>query len=184
MSNTKRMVLATMFLALGLVLPFAVAQIPVLGAMLLPMHIPILLCGLICGWQYGGLVGFICPLLRSALFGMPMMFPNAIAMAFELMTYGAVIGLLWERSKYQCLRALFRCMIPAMIIGRVVWGIVSWALFAIAGTPFTLELFLAGAFINAVPGIILQFLLIPTIMLSLQNLGVIEFNQSEMPASN
>lgn len=63
MKNRNRYILnlalAAMFLALGLVLPFATAQIQQIGNMLLPMHIPVLLCGLICGWQYGGLVGFI-----------------------------------------------------------------------------------------------------------------------------
>ncbi len=60
--------------------------------MLLPMHIPVLLCGLICGWKYGILVGFILPLLRHTIFGMPILFPTGIAMAFELATYGFVIG--------------------------------------------------------------------------------------------
>ena len=92
--NIKNMTMAAMFLALGLVLPFFTGQIPQIGSMLLPMHIPVFLCGLICGWQYGGIVGFILPLLRYAIFGMPVLFPNGIAMSFELMTYGLVVGLL------------------------------------------------------------------------------------------
>lgn len=89
------LVLAAMFLAIGIVLPFFTGQIPQIGRMLLPMHLPVLLCGLICGWQYGGAVGFVLPILRYALFGMPPM-PNGLAMAFELAAYGIIVG--WPSS--------------------------------------------------------------------------------------
>ena len=95
--NTKKLAYAALFLALCLVLPMLTGQIPQIGSMLLPMHIPVLLCGLVCGWQYGAAVGFVGPLLRSVLFGMPPMYPVAIAMAFELLTYGLVIGLVYRR---------------------------------------------------------------------------------------
>ena len=94
----KNMALAALFLAIGLVLPFFTGQIPAVGKMLLPMHIPVLLCGLICGWQWGLGVGFVLPVLRSVLFSMPVMYPTATAMAFELAAYGAVIGYLYARS--------------------------------------------------------------------------------------
>ena len=119
--QVKNLTLAAMFLAIGFVLPFLTGQIQTIGNMLSPMHIPVLLCGLICGWKYGVAVGFILPLLRSMIFGMPPMYPNAIAMAFELMTYGLVIGLLYSRSRWQCVVALYRCLIAAMLAGRVVW---------------------------------------------------------------
>ncbi|WP_304683455.1 ECF transporter S component [Ileibacterium valens] len=105
-NTVKNLTLAAMFLGLGLVLPFLTGQIQGIGAMLSPMHIPVLLCGLICGWKYGLLVGVITLLLRSALFGMPVMFPGAIVMAFELGTYGAVVGYLYSVSKWHCLKAL------------------------------------------------------------------------------
>jgi len=75
--------LAAMFLAVGLLLPFLTGQIKQIGNMLLPMHIPVIMCGLICGWKYGFGVGFVMPLMRSMLFGRPIMYPDAIAMAFE-----------------------------------------------------------------------------------------------------
>ena len=78
-------------------LPFLTMQIPAVGSMLLPMHIPVLLCGFFCGWRYGLIVGVVAPLLRSVLFGMPPMFPTAAAMAFELAAYGALTGLLFQR---------------------------------------------------------------------------------------
>ena len=87
----KKLVLSALFMAIGLILPFFTGQIPAIGKMLLPMHIPVLLCGLICGWQYGLGVGFVLPLLRSLLFNFPAMYPNAVSMAFELALYGAVV---------------------------------------------------------------------------------------------
>ncbi len=88
-SALKNLLLAAMFLAIGLVLPFFTGQIKEIGNMLLPMHLPVFLCALICGWQYGTAVGFIMPLLRFALFFMPRM-PTALAMAFEMATYAFV----------------------------------------------------------------------------------------------
>ncbi len=169
--------LAAMFLAIGLVLPFFTGQIPQIGSMLLPMHIPVLLCGLICGWQYGLCIGFIMPVLRYFLFGMPVLMPGGIAMAFELAVYGLVVGLLYSRSRWKCVIALYRSMVSAMLSGRVVWGMVQMFLLGIRGESFTWKMFLTGAFFNAVPGIILQFILIPSIMVALNRTGLVPFTQ-------
>ena len=166
--NVKQMTLAALFLALGLVLPFFTGQIPQIGSMLLPMHIPVFLCGLICGWQYGAAVGFLVPLMRSFLFGMPPLFPTAISMAFELLTYGLTVGLLYSRSRWQCIRALYRCLLAAMVTGRAVWGVVQ-----------AVQIFLAGALLNAIPGIILQLILIPVVMLALNRTGLVPFKRAE-----
>lgn len=169
--------LAAMFMAIGLVLPFLTGQIKQIGSMLLPMHIPVFLCGLICGWQYGLIVGFILPILRSTLFGMPILFPTGIAMAFELATYGAVIGWLYSHSRWQCVIALYRCMIMAMLAGRLVWGVVQVVLLGINGNGFTWQMFITGAFLNAIPGIILQLILIPAIMVALNRTGLVRFGR-------
>ena len=81
--SLRSLALSAMFLALGLVLPFLTGQIPEIGNLLLPMHLPVLLCGLVCGWKYGLAVGFTTPLLRSMLFGMPTFYPSAVSMAFS-----------------------------------------------------------------------------------------------------
>ena len=175
--TVKNLTLSAMFMAIGMVLPFLTGQIPQIGNMLLPMHIPVLLCGLICGWQYGAAVGFVLPLLRSAVFGMPVFFPTATAMAFELMTYGLVIGLLYKISRWQCVVALYRCLILAMIAGRAVWGIVQFIQVGVFGEGFTLKMFMAGAFLNAIPGIILQLILIPAIMVALDRTGLVHFRK-------
>lgn len=175
MKETKKIVLTGMFIALGIVLPFITGQIPQIASMLCPMHIPVLLCGFICGWKYGLITGLITPLLRSVLFGMPPMFPTAVSMAFELLTYGFLSGFLYEHSRWQCVKALYRCLILAMIGGRIVWGIVQMILLGISGTAFTVQMFLAGALLNAIPGIILQLILIPSVMVALNKAGIKRF---------
>ena len=182
-TKIKNLTFSAMFLALGMVLPFLTGQIPQIGNMLLPMHIPVLLCGLICGWQYGALVGLILPLLRYAVFGMPKLFPTGISMSFELLTYGLVVGWLYMHSKWHCIRALYRCLLIAMVCGRAAWGIVQWMLLGASGTGFTVEMFLAGAVLNAIPGIVLQLILIPAVMLALHRTGLVPFSQNQQEKS-
>lgn len=172
---TKNLTLSAMFMAIGLILPFFTGQIPQVGSMLLPMHFPVFLCALICGWQYGIAVGFTLPLFRYVLFGMPMLFPTGIAMAFELATYALVAGLLYGNSRWKCVVALYRSMIAAMFAGRIVWGIVEIVLLGFSGNAFTWQMFLAGAFANAIPGIVLQLILIPAIMVALNRAGLVHF---------
>ncbi len=172
----RKLVLSAMFLALGLVLPFVTGQIPQIGNMLLPMHIPVLLCGLICGWQYGGMVGFICPLLRSALFSAPPM-PMAIGMAFELCAYGVIVGWLYGHSKWKCVISLYRSLIIAMIGGRVVWGVARVIMIGAMNVPFGWEAFISGALLTAIPGIVLQLILIPVIMVALDRAKLVPFTK-------
>lgn len=167
MKKIKKLVLLGLFLAIGFVLPFFTGQIREIGNMLLPMHMPVMLCGLICGAPYGLIVGFILPITRSMIYGQPIMFPRAICMSFELATYGFLTGFLYNRSKYKCIKALYKALIPSMIIGRVVWGIASYFVYGLLGKVFTYKLFFAGAFLNAIPGIILELILIPAIMIAL-----------------
>ena len=176
--HIQRLVLAAMFLALGIVLPFLTGQIPQVGSMLLPMHLPVLLCGLICGWQYGGAVGLVLPLLRYVMFGMPPIFPTGIAMTFELAAYGAIAGFLYNRSKWQCVFALYRSLLIAMAGGRIIWGVVRVLLTGVAGEAFTWQMFLAGAFLNAIPGIVLQLVFIPVLMVALDRTGMVRFSRS------
>lgn len=171
--SAKHMVLAAFFLALGIIMPFLTGQIPGIGNMLLPMHIPVLVCGYVRGWQWGLAVGFVVPLLRSAMFGMPPMMPTAAAMAFELAAYGAVTGIL-NRVLPDKEAFVYVSLAGAMIAGRLVWGIVSIPLYGVAGKAFSWQIFMGGALLNAVPGIILQLVLIPVIIMSLKRAKVME----------
>lgn len=161
------MVTAALFLALGLVLPFLTGQIPTIGSMLLPMHIPVLLCGFVCGWQYGLIVGVVTPLFRSVLFGMPPMMPTAVGMAFELAVYGLICGILYRKLPRKKIN-IYITLIAAMIIGRLAWGIISLFLYGMMGNAFSVQLFLGGALLNAIPGIVIQLILIPIIVMLLE----------------
>ncbi len=175
-----KLTLSAMFMAIGLVLPFFTGQVPQIGNLLLPMHIPVFLCGLICGWQYGFGVGFALPLIRSLLIGRPNLFPTATAMAFELAAYGLVVGLLYWRSHRQNIKALYCSMILAMFAGRIVWGIVQTVLLGFGESRFTWQLFITNGFLNAIPGIILQLILIPAIITALNRAGLIKpLNQKQ-----
>ena len=161
--KTQKMALSAFFLALALVLPFLTGHVPQIGNMLSPMHFPVLLCGFVCGWPAGLAVGFIAPLLRFMLFGMPPIFPTGIAMAFELAVYGAVAGLIFSKVRHT-LPMIYATLITAMLAGRLVWGAVRFVLAAALNLSFPFSAFLAGAFITSLPGIICQLIIIPAIM--------------------
>ena len=164
--SVRRLTYAALCLALALVLPFLTGQVPEIGNMLCPMHIPALLCGFLCGWPWGLVVGGIAPVLRSLLFARPPMF-SAIGMAFELAAYGAVAGILYRRLPRRKGR-IYLSLILAMIAGRLVWGIVQVVMMGLQGSAFTMEAFLAGAITTAIPGIILQLVLIPAVVAALE----------------
>ena len=160
--------LAALFLALAYVMPFLTGQIPEIGSMLCPMHIPVLICGFICGWPFGLAVGFIAPILRSLILGMPPFFPTAVCMAFELAAYGAVSGLMHKLLPKK--KPFVYCsLITAMIVGRIIWGAAMYICVCISGGGFTLAAFIAGALTNAIPGIIVQIVLVPVIVMLLDD---------------
>ena len=165
--RNRKLTYAALYLAIALVLPFITGQIPEIGAMLSPMHIPVLLCGFVCGWQWGMVVGLIAPLLRSALFGMPTLYPTAIAMTFELAAYGALSGILYRLLPRKTW-SIYISLILAMIGGRLVWGAARYALAGLSGSEFPLSAFFAGAVLNAIPGIILHIVLIPVLVIVLE----------------
>lgn len=173
----KNLILSAMFFALGIVLPFFTGQIQQIGNMLLPMHIPVFLCGLICGWKYGVLVGFLLPIVRSIFFSMPLFYPAAISMAFELATYGMVSGFVYSHSKWQCTKTLYKSLFMAMISGRIVWAMVQMFLLSIKGNILTMEVFITSAFLNAIPGILLQLVLIPAILVALDHSKIYRFKK-------
>ncbi|MBQ8731642.1 MAG: ECF transporter S component [Oscillospiraceae bacterium] len=161
--RSLKLVFSALFLALSYVLPFLTGQIPQLGAALCPMHLPILLCGFFCGWPWGMAAGFLAPLLRSLTLTMPPLFPTALCMAFELAAYGGVAGLL-----YRCFPKkkpfLYPALLGAMVTGRLIWGLAMLLCVGLGGGFGWLE-FWAGAVTGALPGIILQILLIPPIII-------------------
>ena len=169
-SNVKRMTVTALCSALCVVLPMAFHMIPNAGSVMLPMHIPVLLCGLVCGWQYGLLCGILGPLVSSVLTGMP---PAAIlpGMMVECGMYGCVGGLLMERIHTGSLYADLYLSLPiAMLAGRVISGIVK-ALILTPGLSFTA--WATASFVTALPGISIQLILIPTLIVALTRAGLI-----------
>ena len=164
-----KMILAALFLSLAYVLPFLTGQIPEVGSMLCPMHLPVLLCGFICGPVWGVIVGFVAPLMRSMLTGgFPPMFPTAVCMAFELAAYGAIAGLMHKvlpKKRFY----IYCSLLAAMIAGRLIWGVAMFICVGASGGSFTFAAFIAGAITNAIPGIIIQIVLVPILVMLLDN---------------
>ena len=169
--QVQRMTYAALYLAVAIVLPFVTGQIPEIGQMLSPMHIPVFLCGFMCGWPWGLAVGAVAPLLRSVLFGMPVMFPGAVSMAFELAVYGGLTGLLYcllPRRK----STIYIVLLISMTAGRIVWGAARLVLAGLSANSFTWTMFLNGALLGAVPGIIMHIVLIPVIVMAMERAGL------------
>ena len=166
-TDIKKLTLSAMFLALAFVMPFLTGQIPQIGSMLCPMHIPVLLCGFFCGAPWGLMVGLIAPIFRSLVLGMPPLFPVATCMAFELATYGFVSGMLHSKLPRNK-KNVYISLLSAMVIGRLVWGIVMFVCMGLDATKFGLSKFVAGAVTTAIPGIVIQIVLIPILVIALE----------------
>lgn len=160
-NTIRNMVTTALCLALGVVLPILFHLFGA-GPALLPMHIPVLLCGLLCGWQYGAVCGLITPLLSSLLTGMPPAFPTAPAMMLELCAYGMLTGLLYRKHH------IYLSLAAAMLGGRAVSGAANAVLLGMAGKPYGFAAFLSGAFVTALPGIVIQLAIVPALVFALQ----------------
>lgn len=167
------MIVAALCLSLCLIMPFLTGQIPEIGSMLLPMHYGVFLCAYVADKKWATVVGFIAPLMRSLLFGMPVFFPMAVAMSIELATYGFVAGYLNEKLPKKLIYT-YVSLLVSMIAGRIVWGLVSVLLYGLKGEAFTWSMFIGGSLLKAVPGIIFQLVLIPLIIEALRKSNIID----------
>ncbi len=170
--TVKNLCLSGMFLALGLLLPLLTANSRELGNILCLMHIPILLCGIICSPIHGAVVGLTAPLFRSFLVGMPPFPAVAVPMAAELAVYGVTIGVLYRLFPKKTVY-LYPSLTVAMLLGRTVSVSVKYLLFALGKTEFSLKMVLQLNFITTLPGAALQLLLIPGVLYLLKKRGVI-----------
>lgn len=174
--QTKKLVIAAMCVALGVVLPFAFHSIPNSGSIFLPMHLTVLLCGMICGWPMGLICGILTPLLSSVLTSMPPM-AYLPSMLCELAAYGFIAGLLSQfMITKNRIANLYISLVASMLIGRAVYGILNALIFS-AGR-FSFPAFLSGAFVTALPGIVIQLILLPAIIIVLEKAHVIEFERN------
>lgn len=168
--DVRRLVIAAMLLALGMVLPFLTGQIPAIGQMISPLHIPAFICGLTCGWQWGLVLGVVLPFLRSIVFGMPPLVAVAIPMAFELAVYGAVCGLLYPLFVKQTKRlpAMLAALVIAMIAGRLVGGAAKAVVMGITGAGYTFAAFVAGYFTSTLVGAAIHLVLVPAVVTAVE----------------
>ena len=165
-NSLKDLVLAALFLALGVLFPMIFHAFGA-GSTFLPMHIPVLLCGLIVGWRYGAAVGFIVPILSSFLTGMPPLFPTAVAMMFELCAYGLLTGLLYKKTN------IYVSLLGAMLGGRIVSGVANAILMGVAGNEYGFSAFISASFVTSLPGILIQIIFVPLVVIALQKAKLI-----------
>jgi uncharacterized membrane protein len=159
-NQTKQLILSGIFIALGLIIP-PVFHSFAMGAVLLPMHIPVLLSSFLLSPFFAFLVGALTPLLSSLLTGMPPFFPIAVQMTFELATYGLSISYLYHK----CHKPLFFSLLSGMLAGRLSAGLVNFLLLTeFLNKVFSLNVFLMASFVTSLPGIILQLILIPILI--------------------
>ena len=171
MSAVKKSIITAVCIALCVVLPQAFHAVPNAGAIYLPMHIPVLLCGLICGWSYGLLCGLAGPALSALLTGMP---PAAVlpGMLVECGVYGLAAGLLMQLLRTKHLYAdLYISLAAAMLLGRVVSGIAKALIFSVGS--YSMASWVAGSFVTALPGIVIQLALLPSIVYALMRARLI-----------
>jgi len=171
-NRLKLLTYSAALLAAALLLPLLTGGDMQLGNMLCLMHIPVLLCGYICGPVWGGAVGLSAPLLRGLIFGRPPFIPTGLCMAAELMTYGLLAGLFYKLLPKK-LPYLYISLIGAMIFGRVVWGAAQYMVLATQGKAFTLSVFWVNGFVTALPGIALQIAVIPLIIMAMEKSAII-----------
>lgn len=175
--NVYRLATASLMLAVGIVLPVAFHLSGTsLGQAILPMHLPVLLCGLLCGPAYGAGVGAVLPFISLMLTGRPSIWPGGISMTVELLVYGVVSGLLSKllfRLKDKYLWSILS-VVPAMICGRAAYGIFNFIVYGLQDIPYTMPVFLTGAFITSLPGIAIQLVIIPLVVSILNNIGTLQ----------
>ena len=171
MSTVKKSIITAVCIALCVVLPQAFHAIPEAGTIYCPMHIPVLLCGLITGWPYGLLCGLAGPLLSSLITGMP---PAAIlpAMMVECTAYGALTGLMMQLVHTKKVYAdLYISLVAAMLGGRIIAGLAKAFIFS-AG-QYTMAAWVAGSFVKSLPGIVIHLALVPSIVYALMRAKLI-----------
>ena len=167
--RVKNLVMAALFTAIGVVLPQSFHMIPNAGSIILPMHIPVLICGMTVGGFYGAIAGALTVSLSILINGMPPLFPTGVCMIVELAVYSLVSGVAYKALGCRMNRKrTYAALIIAMLAGRAANGLAMTAAMGMAGKAYTLQAFLTAAFVTALPGIIIQLVLIPPVVMALE----------------
>lgn len=178
--QNSKLVISSLMLALCYILPIFTGNIPTIGSMLLPMHLPVLLCGFLCGPNWAAAVGFIAPVSRSILMTMPPM-SVAIPMGFEMAVYGYASGFLFlflVKKGIPFIPRIYVSLISAMVLGRVVYGAIKAVLTLGTAEPYSLSAFIAGTVTSGIPGIIIQLIVVPVVVVAVE-----KAQKSQLPSS-
>jgi hypothetical protein len=156
-----------MFVALGLVLPMAFHAFGLAGQIFSPMHIPVLVGGLVLGAEAGLAIGLVTPLLSSVLTGMPPWnMPVLYLMMLELAAYGALSGYLMQRR-----RNLYLALLGAMVGGRIVLALGAVVTGLLVPFPGVVT-YMSGVLLTGLPGILLHLVLVPAMAYALMRTPV------------
>lgn len=170
--RTRKLCFAALLLALGWLLPLLTGQNRDLGNALSLIHIPAYLGGFLLGPWYGILLGFVIPISRSIFFGMPVLYPRALCMAFEMATYGGICGGMYRffsiKKTNKKIVSIYISILPAMFFGRIVWGVGRALCGLFSADAFTWSSFIAGGFVTAWPGMVAQLILLPILIVTLE----------------
>ena len=172
----KKTCISSACIALAIVLPFLTGQIPEIGRMLCPMHLPAFLAGALCGPYFGAAVGVISPILRGVIFGAPPLYPTGVCMAAELLAY-AVIFALALRILPKRIGGIYASLLIAVIGGRIVGGIAQAIVYSFGGLgTFGISAFVTAYFVETLPGTLVQFVLIPPTLYALKRAKIWDFS--------
>lgn len=171
MSVVKKSILTAVCIALCYVVPLLFHGVQNAGRVFLPMHLPVFLCGLLCGWPYGLLCGLAGPALSSVLTQMP---PVAMlpSMMLELAVYGAIAGLMMQLVHTKSTYAdLYISQITALVCGRIIAGLAQALIFA-RGT-YSITAWVSGYVVTSWPGTLIQLVLLPSVVFALMKAHLI-----------
>ena len=171
MTNIKKAIITAVCISMCVVLPMAFHSIPMGGRIFLPIHIPVLICGLICGWPFGLLCGLAGPLLSYLLTSMPSI-GDLPSMMVELAIYGVTAALMLKFVHTKKVFAdLYISLLTAMLLGRLVTGVVRTYIFAPGS--YTMAIWASAYFVESFPGMVIQVVLVPLVVVSLMNARLI-----------
>jgi len=163
--SARDLSLAGLFGALGVVLPM-LFHVVGLGRVFLPMHLPVVACGLVVAPPVGFAVGFVTPLISSIATGMPPLMPMALLMTLELGALGAGAGVARRILKLPNAAAV----VFAVIVGRTVGGLETIVLAPLLGLKPNIGAYLAASIITSWPGLLLQLAVAPAVAVAIDKL--------------
>ncbi|MBP1745325.1 MAG: transporter component [Firmicutes bacterium] len=163
-NTTQEIVLGGLLLASGVILPMVFHVFGMTGPIFLPMHIPVLIAGFLLSPQLALIVGILTPLLSSIFTGMPVMFPIAVIMAFELGVYALAASIAVRKLNLSTVPSL----LIAMLSGRFAAGISVALLVQLFGIKMNALIYLKGAVITGIPGILLQLVMVPILVIAIR----------------